>query len=237
MIGKKYVLWVLLLVLGAGMASCGNSEELERLHRVNAELRSQNREIQQQLREMREEMEASRAPEENLAFLAEQMQGIRARIVTNHGNIELEFQPDRAPLHCFNFITRAESGFYDDTKFHRVIPGFMIQGGDPNTRGDDRQTYGQGGPIVSIPHEFNRTAHEPGILSMARVADVNAGAGSQFFIMHGHNPGLDHQYTAFGNVTDGMDVVNAIATTETSRQYQDQPVEDVIINRIELYRK
>ncbi len=216
------------LVFGA-IASCGNSEELERLQRVNADLRSQNRQLQQQVTNLKEK-------EEQLAFLAAQMNDVKARIVTNHGDIEVEFLPRRAPIHAFNFITRAESGFYDGTKFHRVIPGFMIQGGDPNSRGDDRTTFGQGGPIISIPHEFNPTPHEPGILSMARVSDKRAGAGSQFFIMHGRTPNLDNEYTVFGRVTSGMQVVDAIANVETSPQFRDQPVEHVVIQRIEVFR-
>ncbi|MDG5767863.1 peptidylprolyl isomerase [Balneolales bacterium ANBcel1] len=233
---NKAVLFVMLALMGAAVASCGNSEELERLQRVNADLRSQNRELQQRINVINQEMEEHKAAEERMAFLADQMKDVKARIHTNHGEIELEFLSNLAPIHVFNFVTRAESGFYNGTKFHRVIPGFMIQGGDPNTRGDDRRTYGSGGPLISIPHEFNRITHEPGVLSMARVSDVSAGAGSQFFIMHGNNPSLDNQYTAFGRVTRGMDVVNSIAQTDISREYRDQPVEDVIIERIEVYR-
>jgi len=226
----KLILFFFAIAVGLGtLVSCGNSEELERLQRVNADLRSQNRQLQQQVNTLKEK-------EEQLAFLSGQMQDVKARIITNHGEIEVEFLPDLAPIHAFNFITRAESGFYDGTKFHRVIPGFMIQGGDPNSRGDDRHLYGQGGPIVPIPHEFNRTPHEPGVLSMARTADKSAGAGSQFFIMHGRSPGLDNEYTAFGRVTSGMDVVDAIANVQTSPQFRDQPVEHVVIQQVEVYR-
>lgn len=226
----KLILFFFVIAAGPGtLVSCGNSEEMERLQRVNADLRSQNRQLQQQVNTLKEK-------EEQLAFLSAQMENVKARIVTNHGEIEVEFLPKLAPIHAFNFITRAESGFYNGTKFHRVIPGFMIQGGDPNSRGDDRRTYGQGGPIVAIPHEFNRTPHEPGILSMARTADKRAGAGSQFFIMHGRSPGLDNEYTVFGRVTSGMDVVDAIANVPTSPQYRDQPVDHVVIQRVEVYR-
>ena len=219
---------VILLGLIA-IASCSNSEELERLQRTITELSTENRELQQQVEDLKEN-------QENIDFLIRQMEGIKAKIITNHGVIELIFHPDRAPIHTFNFVTRAESGFYDGTKFHRVIPGFMIQGGDPNSREDDRRLYGQGGPIVAIPHEFNDTRHEPGILSMARVSDKSRGAGSQFFIMHGANPGLDNEYTAFGEVTSGMDVVDAIANVQTSSQYRDQPEEHVVIERVEVFR-
>ncbi len=230
MIMKKILMIATMIALGSGaLTSCGNSEELERLQSINADLRSQNRQLQQQVNTLKEK-------EEQLAFLAAQMEDVKARIVTTHGNIEMEFLPNRAPIHAFNFITRAESGFYDGTKFHRVIPGFMIQGGDPNSREDDRRFYGQGGPIIHIPHEFNPTPHEPGTLSMARVSDKSAGAGSQFFIMHGRTPSLDNEYTVFGRVASGMDVVDAIANVETSQQYRDQPADHVVIKRIEVYR-
>ncbi len=237
MINRKIIpLFLLISITGTLLVSCGNSEELERLHRVNADLRSQNRDMQQEITSLQHNMEKFETIEQQLNFLANQMQDVKAQIITNQGDIELEFLPDLAPIHVFNFVTRAESGYYDRTKFHRVIPGFMIQAGDPNSRGDNRRSYGSGGPLVSIPHEFNQTAHEPGVLSMARVADKQAGAGSQFFIMHGRNPGLDGEYTAFGRVTQGMDVVNSIASTDISSEYRDQPADDVVIEQIRVFR-
>ncbi|OGS36110.1 MAG: hypothetical protein A2293_00530 [Elusimicrobia bacterium RIFOXYB2_FULL_49_7] len=167
------------------------------------------------------------------------MTGLKARVLTSLGDIEVEFFSDKAPLHCFSFITRAECGFYNNTEFHRVIPGFMIQGGDPNTKDQDPYNDGMGGPQVMIPHEFNDIHHAPGILSMARVGDVNAGAGSQFFIMHGDSPQLDRQYTAFGKVLRGMEVVEKIATTETNRndpRLRDHPIKPVIIKAIQIFR-
>ncbi|RMI20092.1 MAG: peptidylprolyl isomerase, partial [Calditrichaeota bacterium] len=183
-----------------------------------------------------------------LRFLARQLKGVKARIKTNYGDIELELFPDKAPLHCFAFVTRAESGFYDNTQFHRVIPGFMIQGGDPNSRDKDPYNDGMGGPLVNIPHEFNDTKHVPGVLSTARVSDPNVGAGCQFFIMHGEAPHLDGQYTAFGRVTKGMEVVDRIANVQTYRKsgrplqgrekaLADHPVKPVIIKTIEVYRE
>jgi cyclophilin family peptidyl-prolyl cis-trans isomerase len=157
-----------------------------------------------------------------LDFLAKQLEGVTATINTSEGPISLEFYPQKAPIHVFNFITRAESGFYDGTTFHRVIEGFMIQGGDPNSKDNNPNNDGQGGPIANIPHEFNDIKHEPGILSMARISNVNAGAGSQFFIMHGTSPNLDGQYTVFGKVTDGMEVVNKIAKTQ--KDNRDRPL-------------
>ena len=173
----------------------------------------------------------------NMRFLISKIEGVKAKIITNMGDIELEFFPDKAPLHCFNFITRAESGFYDNTQFHRVIKGFMIQAGDPNTKTDKIDTYGSGGPIVAIPHEFNDIKHTPGILSMARPGEESMGAGSQFFIMHANYPSLNGKYSAFGKVTKGMEVVDAIANVETIQPgRRDLPKDRVRIKTIQVYR-
>lgn len=220
------------VIVAALLTACGHSEEIERLHRINSELSEKNRIIQQKMNDLQNS-------EDRLNFLASKTEGVKARMITSLGEIELEFYPDKAPIHCFNFITRAESGFYDQTLFHRVIPGFMIQGGDPNTKSGDAYTYGQGGPIVAIPHEFNDINHTRGTLSMARTGDVTAGAGSQFFVMHANSPHLDNEYTAFGKVTSGMEVVDAIADTPTNQsdpRLRDQPAEPVVIERIEVYR-
>jgi cyclophilin family peptidyl-prolyl cis-trans isomerase len=113
---------------------------------------------------------------------------------TNLGNITIDFFPNDAPNHVDNFIGLAESGFYDGVIFHRIIPGFMIQGGDPNTINGDPSTWGTGGPSTSVDAEFNSIKHNRGIVSMARSADPNS-AGSQFFIVHGDSNFLDEQYT------------------------------------------
>ena len=131
-------------------------------------------------------------------------------IETNHGNILFNLLPDFAPETVRSFIKLANDGFYDGTLFHRVIPGFMIQGGDPNTKDPNKKNeWGQGGPGFNINAEFHSKSHLRGIVSMARATDPNS-AGSQFFIMHGDNTGLDRQYTVFGEVTEGMDVVDKI---------------------------
>ena len=132
-----------------------------------------------------------------------------AVIETNLGTIKFEFILDKAPKHAANFEKLADAGFYDETKFHRVIPGFMIQGGDPNSRGSDRSRMGTGGPAWSVDAEFNDTKFERGIVGMARSSEPNS-AGSQFFIMVNAYPSLNNQYTAFGKVTQGMDVVDKI---------------------------
>lgn len=148
----------------------------------------------------------------------------KAVIETNFGNIEVEFFPDVAPGHVENFLKLAGEGFYDGTIFHRVIPGFMVQGGDPNTKNEDRSGHGMGGPGYSIDAEFNNKPHERGILSMARSGDPNS-AGSQFFIVVKHSPFLDGQYTVFGKATSGLDVVDKIV--DLPRDAHDNPNERV----------
>ena len=130
-------------------------------------------------------------------------EGVKAVMETTAGTMSFEFFPDKAPGHVDNFIALAEKGFYDDTAFHRVLAGFMIQGGCP--RGD-----GTGGPGHNVDAEFNDVHHERGILSMARAADPNS-AGSQFFVVHGDASFLDGQYTAFGRLIDGDDTLDKIA--------------------------
>lgn len=155
----------------------------------------------------------------------------KAIMETTMGNIELEFFPDKAPKHVKNFIKLAQDDFYDGTRFHRVIPGFMIQGGDPNSKSDDKSKHGTGGPGYSIDAEFNDTKHLRGILSMARSSDPDS-AGSQFFIMTDNAPHLDGQYTAFGRVTKGMDVVDKIVAAE--RDARDNPIEKIEIKNITI---
>jgi peptidyl-prolyl cis-trans isomerase B (cyclophilin B) len=147
-----------------------------------------------------------------------------AVIETNLGNIELRFFPDVAPKHVENFLTLAKSGFYDGTIFHRVIPGFMIQGGDPNTKGTDKSKYGQGGPGHQVKGEFNKKSHKRGILSMARSQHPDS-AGSQFFIVVKDSPFLDRQYTVFGEVISGMEVADKIVLQKRDRY--DNPLERI----------
>src|SRR5208282_3449464 len=137
------------------------------------------------------------------------MADTKAIIETKFGNIGLRFFPDVAPNHVNNFIELAKKGFYDGTTFHRVIPGFMIQGGDPHSKSPDKSTHGTGGPGYTLKAEFNDKPHKIGTLSMARSASPDS-AGSQFFICVGDSQFLDRQYTVFGEVAEGMDVVNKI---------------------------
>ena len=131
-------------------------------------------------------------------------------IETNLGNIQFNLLPELAPEHVRNFVKLAQSGFYDGTLFHRIIPGFMIQGGDPNTKDSNlKSQWGMGGPGYNIKAEFNSRSHLRGIISMARSQDPDS-AGSQFFIVTADSTFLDREYTVFGEVTDGMDIADKI---------------------------
>ncbi len=145
-------------------------------------------------------------------------------IETSHGTIEIEFFEDKASGHVKNFKDLANKEFYNGTTFHRVIPGFMVQGGDPNTKTDDRSSHGMGGPGYTIDAEFNDARHDRGVLSMARSQDPNS-AGSQFFIVVKDSHFLDGQYTAFGKVTSGMDVADKIV--DVARDARDNPTDRV----------
>ena len=147
-----------------------------------------------------------------------------AVIETNFGNIVIQLFPDVAPGHVENFVKLAQDGFYDGTTFHRVIPDFMIQGGDPNSKDEDRSNDGQGGPGFTINAEFSDVPHKRGILSMARAQDPNS-AGSQFFIVVKDSNFLDGQYTVFGEVIEGMDVADKIVNVK--RDGNDNPLEKV----------
>ena len=153
------------------------------------------------------------------------------RITMDSGKvIRLELYPETAPITVENFLDLVKKGFYNGLTFHRIISGFMIQGGDPDGNG-------MGGPGYSIKGEIksngvdNPLKHEKGVISMARSMDPNS-AGSQFFIMHEAAPHLDGQYAAFGKVIEGLDVVDEIASVETG--FQDAPVEKVIMEKVEV---
>ncbi len=150
----------------------------------------------------------------------------RAIIKTKYGEIELKFFPELAPKHVDNFVKLAKDGFYNGTIFHRVIPGFMIQGGDPNTKdANKKETYGMGGPGYTLKAEFNETPHKRGILSMARQGGNVDTGGSQFFIVVEDSRFLDRQYTAFGEVTKGLGVADKIVNLP--RDSRDLPSERV----------
>ncbi len=164
-----------------------------------------------------------------------------AVISTNKGILTLELFEDKMPITTGNFIKLAEEGYYNGTKFHRIIDGFMIQGGDPNTKGADAGSYGTGGPGYTIQDEFVSDpllSNVRGTISMANTGQPNSG-GSQFFINTADNTGLDFdkepftsKHPVFGRIVDGMDVVDTISSVETGAR--DLPVDPVIIESIEI---
>jgi peptidyl-prolyl cis-trans isomerase B (cyclophilin B) len=150
----------------------------------------------------------------------------RAVLETKFGEIEIELLPGKAPGHVKNFTDLAKKGFYDGTTFHRVIPGFMIQGGDPNTKDPkgSRERHGTGGPGYTIKAEFNDTPHTRGAVSMARAQSPDS-AGCQFFIVVKDSHFLDNQYTVFGKVVRGMEAADQVVAAQ--RDARDNPLERI----------
>lgn len=152
-------------------------------------------------------------------------------VETRFGNIIFKLLPDIAPETVRSFVKLAQTKFYDGTLFHRVIPGFMIQGGDPNTKNPDKSRWGMGGPGYTIKAEFNSRSHLRGIVSMARATDPDS-AGSQFFIVTTDSTFLDRQYTVFGEVIEGMSTADKIVNLPRDRN--DCPLEEVKMNKVTL---
>ena len=152
-----------------------------------------------------------------------------ALIETNCGNIKINLLPEIAPETVRNFVALATSNFYDGTLFHRVIPNFMIQGGDPNTKESDKSVWGQGGPGYNLKAEFNSRSHLRGIVSMARASDPDS-AGSQFFIVTSDSTFLDRQYTVFAEVVEGLEIADKIVNLP--RDGNDCPKEEAKMLRI-----
>lgn len=155
----------------------------------------------------------------------------KATIETKFGKIVFKLLPELAPEHVRNFVKLAQSGFYDGTLFHRVIPGFMIQGGDPNTKTPDKSKWGMGGPGYTIKAEFNTRSHLRGIVSMARAMDPNS-AGSQFFVVTSDSTFLDRQYTVFGEVLEGMETADQIVSQQ--RDKNDCPLQEVRMTKVTI---
>jgi len=153
------------------------------------------------------------------------MADTKAVIETKFGKIELKFFPDSAPNHVNNFIELSKKGFYDGTLFHRVIPGFMIQGGDPNSKDPDKSRHGMGSPGFTVKAEFSDTPHKRGIVSMARSSHPDS-AGSQFFICVSDALFLDGKYTVFAEVVSGMEVADKIVSQP--RDKRDNPDESIL---------
>ena len=154
-----------------------------------------------------------------------------AIIKTGFGIIKFSLLPDLAPETVRNFSKLAKSGFYNGTLFHRVIPKFMIQGGDPNTKNSDKSMWGQGGPGYNLKAEFSSRSHLRGIVSMVRANDPDS-AGSQFFIVTSDSTFLDRQYTVFGEVIDGMEVADKIVNLP--RDGNDCPEQEVKILEVTI---
>jgi cyclophilin family peptidyl-prolyl cis-trans isomerase len=157
-----------------------------------------------------------------------------AVLKTSLGTIVFMFYEKDAPKHVANFKKLASSGFYDGTTFHRVIPGFMIQGGDPNSKDADRSNDGLGGSGTNVPAEFNANKHLRGTVSMARAQDPNS-ASSQFFICVKPTPVLDGQYSVFGQVLEGMDVVDKIVSVP--RDARDNPIDKVVMEKVTIEKR
>jgi peptidyl-prolyl cis-trans isomerase B (cyclophilin B) len=188
-------------------------------------------------RQKNETAAAAKAPSTAAPASLAPVRDVAVLEVKGFGTIRFKLLADKAPKTVENFEKLATSGFYDGTTFHRVIPGFMIQGGDPNTKNRDPRDDGLGGPGYTIAAEFNDTSHVRGVVSMARATSPDS-AGSQFFIVVADSPHLDGQYTAFGRVIDGMDVVDkivAVPRDEFGRHGPpDRPLENVVVDHARI---
>ncbi len=151
----------------------------------------------------------------------------KVRIATRFGDIVLKMRPDLAPQHVNNFLELVDSHFYDQTLFHRVVPGFVIQGGDPNSRLEDRRLHGTGGSNKTLKAEFTQVTHSRGMVSMARSQDPNS-ASSQFFIVVDDSPHMDGQYSIFAETIEGIEVVDEICQERLDSR--DNPIEPISMN-------
>ncbi|MGY8809305.1 MAG: peptidylprolyl isomerase [Fidelibacterota bacterium] len=181
-------------------------------------------------------------------FMTYEKENDVAVISTNFGDMIVEFYPDIAPMHVDSFLTLVNEEYFDGTTFHRVIPGFMIQGGDPNSRNENKATHGTGGRAGKffgigneedpstwlIPQEFNDTPHVKGILSMARTNDPDS-ASSQFFICHDNASFLDNNYTVFGKVVEGLDIIDEIVNV--AKDQNDNPLERVEMLSVRIAKR
>jgi len=221
---KIIILTAMFLLLGAGCAK--TTEEVKPQVKGVKEINK----VAEVTKIITEQKNTMRNLEQHKDLAAEYSKAV---IKTNKGDITIEFYADKSPITVNNFLNLAEQGFYNETKFHRVIRDFMIQGGDPNSKGDNTAIYGTGGPNYKFNDEFNSETLVRGSLAMA-----NSGPntnGSQFFIVTAEaTPWLDGKHTNFGRVIAGMEVVDAIENSEIDPR--DNPVEPVVIESIELVK-
>jgi peptidyl-prolyl cis-trans isomerase B (cyclophilin B) len=180
---------------------------------------------------VREEMDRRKAIEEAETARLEELENTIVDLNTSKGTISIKFYPEVAPNHVRNFVDLAKDGFYDGTKFHRVIPGFMVQGGDPNTKSGDPSTWGTGGSDQRIKAEFSNIPHRRGVVSMARSTHPDS-ASSQFFIVVADSNFLDNQYSVFGEVTSGMEVADEIVSAPRNAQHR--PLDPVEIQSVDV---
>ncbi len=212
----KWSLFVLAGVVGIFLTSCAKKEKAKNFPVLTQE---QIAKIQQEMKNLPEEP------------VSKDEVGV---IETNFGKIVIELYPDVAPHTCASFKKLANHGYFDGVLFHRVVPGFVIQGGDILTRDADPSNDGTGGPGYTLPAEFSDKHHVRGTVSMARKPGDIHSAGSQFFICLADCPNLDYQYTVFGQVIQGMDVVDKIAQVPVKAQH---PLKKIVMTRVRVVKK
>ena len=243
MFSRKYLKYFILIAVLASFSyfvSCGSKDS------ENTDMQKKNDNIQMNTQTQTnttnntQKMDTTK-PKTDTTEQTTKDKGKESNIVvleTSMGDMTIELYPKDAPKHCANFKKLVKEGFYDGTAFHRVIPGFMIQGGDPNSKDDDKSNDGLGGPGYTIPAEI-KLKHELGSVAAARMGDqVNPkreSSGSQFYIVVGDASHLDGQYTVFGKVIKGEDI--AINISKVKRDARDNPLEKVTINRAYFGKK
>lgn len=225
---------VLLVVMLLVLSGCGEGEQTSQQNQTQGSQSQQNEQQSEQQKENNDQSEQNQAPKELVYSnegldLLDSSKHPEVTIEMSNGEIiKVELYPEIAPNTVSNFVSLVQEGYYDGLIFHRVIPGFMIQGGDP-------EGTGMGGPGYTIEGEFaangieNPIVHTRGVISMARSMDHNS-AGSQFFIMHEDAPHLDGQYAAFGEVTEGIEVVDEIVMQ--TRDSNDKPLEPLAMSKV-----
>ncbi|MDQ7065190.1 MAG: peptidylprolyl isomerase [candidate division KSB1 bacterium] len=227
----RHILWILAVILSVGLMACSKNNEQKSGEKAAG---AQKSSAPERKLLTAEEIQAKIAEVKNAPDEPVQDDEV-AVIETSMGTIVFQFYPDVAPKHCANFKKLANHGYYDNTLFHRVITGYLIQGGDILSADEDPANDGTGTPGYSLPAEFSNIHHGPGIVSMARKPTGPNTAGSQFFICLTDLPTLDGQYTVFGKVIEGMDVVNRIGSVKTG--FKDRPLEDVVVYRVRVVKR